>query len=82
MAYDRWTQVDPLNQFQDPREGNRYGYVGGDPVNQSDPRGLYGGQTLYSPVPKPGKNCIKVLRRIYWRCGGEFLIRRGRPPYY
>jgi len=41
IAYDRWTQKDPLNQFQDPREGNRYVYAGCDPVNLSDPRGLF-----------------------------------------
>ena len=38
-AVDRWTQVDPLNQFQDPRQANRYVYAGGDPVNLVDPSG-------------------------------------------
>jgi RHS repeat-associated protein len=35
----RWTQVDPLDQVGDVREANRYGYVGGDPVNVTDPSG-------------------------------------------
>jgi RHS repeat-associated protein len=39
----RWTQKDPLNLFQDPRQGNRYAFVGANPVNQSDPTGaLFG----------------------------------------
>lgn len=36
----RWTQQDPLDNVGDLREGNRYAYVGGDPVNLSDPSGL------------------------------------------
>ena len=40
-AYDRWSQVDPLNQFQDPRQGNRYVYAACDPVNLSDPTGEF-----------------------------------------
>lgn len=35
----RWTQKDPLNLFQDPRQANRYAYAGGDPVNRMDPSG-------------------------------------------
>jgi len=35
----RWTQPDPLDQTGDPREGNRYIYVGSDPVNATDPSG-------------------------------------------
>jgi RHS repeat-associated protein len=37
----RWTQQDPLDQVGDLREGNRYVYVGGDPVNFSDPTGQH-----------------------------------------
>lgn len=37
----RWTQRDPLNQAADVRQANRYAYVGGDPVNLTDPRGEY-----------------------------------------
>jgi RHS repeat-associated protein len=36
----RWTQRDPLMQLYDPRQGNRYPYVGGDPVNLIDPSGM------------------------------------------
>ena len=35
----RWTQQDPLDQVGDLQEGNRYGYVGADPINYSDPTG-------------------------------------------
>jgi RHS repeat-associated protein len=37
----RWTQQDPLNQVGDLRQANRYTFVGGDPVNHTDPRGLW-----------------------------------------
>ena len=36
----RWTQQDPLDQSDDLRQANRYMYVGGDPVNRSDPNGM------------------------------------------
>ncbi len=36
----RWTQKDPLNLFQDPKQGNRYSYAGADPVNNVDPSGM------------------------------------------
>ena len=35
----RWTQQDPLEQPGDLRQHNRYGYVGGDPINYTDPDG-------------------------------------------
>jgi RHS repeat-associated protein len=38
----RWTQPDPLDQTGDLREGNRYVYAAGAPVNRSDPSGLRG----------------------------------------
>lgn len=37
----RWTQQDPLDQAGDLREGNRYAYVGGDPINATDPSGRF-----------------------------------------
>jgi RHS repeat-associated protein len=38
-THGRWTQPDPLNQVTDPRQANRYAYVGGDPINLNDPTG-------------------------------------------
>jgi RHS repeat-associated protein len=39
----RWTQPDPLDQTGDLREGNRYVYGAGDPVNKVDPQGMLAG---------------------------------------
>ena len=36
----RWTQPDPLDQPDDLRQGNRYVYVGGDPIDVTDLTGL------------------------------------------
>jgi len=35
----RWTQLDPLDQAGDLRQGNRYGYAASDPINFTDPTG-------------------------------------------
>ena len=40
-ALGRWTQQDPLHQPFNPREANRYAYVGADPVNLIDPMGTH-----------------------------------------
>ena len=46
----RWTQLDPLNLFQDPRQGNRYAFAGADPVNHIDPTGaLFDLDISFSP---------------------------------
>jgi len=36
----RWTQPDPVSQFADLGQANRYPYAAGDPVNWVDPSGL------------------------------------------
>jgi RHS repeat-associated protein len=36
----RWTQQDPLEQYADLTQANRYAYVGGDPINSTDLDGL------------------------------------------
>jgi RHS repeat-associated protein len=47
----RWTQQGPIDQAGDLREGNRYGYVGDDPVNLADLSGAKGeGGTLACAV--------------------------------
>lgn len=40
-ATGRWTQQDNLESLGDPTQGNRYTYVGGDPINGIDPTGLF-----------------------------------------
>lgn len=37
----RWTQQDPLIALTDPRNWNRYVYAGNDPINHTDPTGLF-----------------------------------------
>lgn len=37
----RWTQKDPMMQAFSPREVNGYSYVGGDPINLTDPTGTH-----------------------------------------
>jgi len=34
-----WTQQDTLDTPLDPGNANRYGFAGGDPINNSDPTG-------------------------------------------
>ena len=36
-----WTQRDTLDAPLDPKNANRYGYAGGDPINASDPTGKF-----------------------------------------
>ena len=38
-GFGRWSQVDPFDQAGDIRDGNRYAYAAGDPVNLLDPTG-------------------------------------------
>ena len=42
----RWTSQDPLEQYADLRQANRYGYAAGDPVNFTDP----GGCSIWSTI--------------------------------
>ncbi|HEX8085061.1 MAG TPA: DNRLRE domain-containing protein [Solirubrobacteraceae bacterium] len=37
----RWTQLDPVDRADDLRGGNPYLYGGGDPVNRTDPTGMF-----------------------------------------
>jgi RHS repeat-associated protein len=37
----RWTQADPIDQASDLRQSNPYTYVAGDPINYSDPTGMF-----------------------------------------
>jgi RHS repeat-associated protein len=40
QSLDRWTQQDSIDQTGDLKQGNRYIYVGDNPVNGRDPSGL------------------------------------------
>jgi RHS repeat-associated protein len=61
-AYDpesgRWLSRDPLDNAEVQEGPNLYAYVGGDPVNQTDPIGLKG----FSPLG--GLKCLVIL--IEW----------------
>lgn len=63
----RWTQRDPLDQAGDLAEANRYGYVGGDPVNLTDPTGMKGAgycPPRHRPCRKgrpPGKKMLAAI---------------------
>lgn len=46
----RWTQKDPLDQVTEPRQSNRYTYSGADPINLTDPSGLWFGEGVVNDV--------------------------------
>lgn len=52
QSLDRWTQPDPIDETGDLKDGNRYVYVGSDPVNGADPTGLmdYRGDVVGGPT--------------------------------
>ena len=55
MKIGRWTQPDPLDQTGDLTEGNRYGYVSGNPINSVDPTGTHTDLSPgYSPCWRTG----------------------------
>ncbi|MDT9684999.1 RHS repeat-associated core domain-containing protein [Streptomyces sp. TRM76323] len=40
-AIGRFTTQDPLTFLADPAQGNRYAYAAGDPINNTDPTGMW-----------------------------------------
>ncbi len=62
-ALMRWTQTDPLDQTGDLREGNRYVYVGGDPVNLTDLEGTHS-QTSGDHVVCDSQGCKHRQQRF------------------
>jgi len=87
-ALGRWTQTDPLDQPDDLRQANRYGYAGGDPVNFTDRLGLAtefcGTKTIDGNTP----NCdidtdqSDEIRRLKFafnviKCGVKLVRSRG-----
>jgi RHS repeat-associated protein len=56
-ATARWTSQDPLQQYADLVQANRYAYVGGDPVNLTD----LSGTSLFSKVVDIVKSDAKAV---------------------
>lgn len=66
----RWTQQDPYLDVLDPKQWNRYVYVGNDPINHTDPTGMFSetaacvGRKLASavwPLNRADRNAAAVL---------------------
>ena len=55
-AQGRFTQVDPIGmsatQLEDPQSLNLYAYVGNDPINYTDPSGLFSFKNLFAKAYK------------------------------
>ncbi|ADB30387.1 YD repeat protein [Kribbella flavida DSM 17836] len=45
-----WVSQDPLSQLLEPGAASRYAYANGNPVNLTDPTGLYGYDELYDDL--------------------------------
>jgi RHS repeat-associated protein len=59
----RWSQQDPVEQLTDPAQAMRYGYVGANPLNATDPSGLCPNAACdYSP--STSSRCAAGA----WRC--------------
>lgn len=67
----RWTQEDPLSDFADLTEANRFAYASGDPISSSDPSGLIGKgvgcarKRRKCTTPPTGTNSLKILGKIF-----------------
>ena len=56
----RFTQQDPLNQITDNQQANRYAYVGGNPVNNTDPEG----QNIIGDAYNGAKSVARKVRSV------------------
>jgi RHS repeat-associated protein len=66
----RWTQQDPIQEYDDLSQANRYVYAGGDPVNEIDPLGT----NFLSTALKAVKGCIEGA---VGASPGPYLIKLG-----
>jgi RHS repeat-associated protein len=69
----RWTQQDPVNQMASLTQANRYGYVGGDPIDATDLAGL----SLLSHVVSAVKGCIEGAVKGPEIPGGTYIVKVG-----
>jgi RHS repeat-associated protein len=70
----RWTQQDPITQYQAPAQANRFGFSGGDPVNASDPTGLLPGGYVGACAFYRGTALRNCLARVAHITGGRATL--------
>jgi RHS repeat-associated protein len=69
----RWSQQDPINHAADLKEGNRYVYAGGDPINFIDATGT---SSFLNEVLAAGERALSVGEGLAYRVvpvGGVLL---------
>jgi hypothetical protein len=61
-SVDRWSQGSQMNQAGDLKDGNRYLYVGDNPVNATDPSGAAtaGGRCIQGEAPYRPAACRRA----------------------
>jgi RHS repeat-associated protein len=72
----RWTQQDPINQYDDLTAANRYAYAAGNSINASDPAGLLSLKKVVHYVSDKAKSVTERLggaadERLY--CAGAIV---------
>lgn len=55
-ASGRWSQQDTIERPGDPTQGNRYAYTGADPINFTDPAGMWWLSSLWQ-----GAKCVASI---------------------
>jgi RHS repeat-associated protein len=66
-ALGRWTQHDTLDAPLDPKNANRYAFAANDPINNSDPTGLW-----YISVT--GTVCLGVCQSVSFNWGNDGIF--------
>ncbi len=60
----RWTQQDPEDRLGSPTQGDRFLFAGSDPINESDPRGLFSAE-------KVAESCLEGGAKSALVSGGD-----------